>query len=328
MTLKTNLPPASNGLNRRAATNVQTLSQHSEPVFDWYQATFPGQQAGDVLDAVRSFMKLDDEKHHNYGGSGYRQHYELMKDESVVGRLYFDGNDPHLKTTGLRAPEGARFCRTIFPKHRVSRADVAYDWRGEGAWATLYPICRDLAMEQDIKGVTYQPLRAKDGHTFRMGGDNSNVTANLYEKGFEQLVKRGELAEGDENWVRFEVRVRPKKQAKSDFAHYTPTQMVGAAKWSMQLAQRLAIEGLERVQVDPRTETDWQRTHGWMIAQYGTHLLDGAQYLHKRAGSPDDVHPLDLMMDQLKAELMMHAKETGHELGGRMYFNRETGEIL
>lgn len=291
---------------------MQILGNHAEPIFDWYQATFKDEKPIVVLETMADGLKADRLEHHDFGGMGYRQHYIVWKDDNVLGRLFFDGNDPNYKATGFRAPEAAKLIREAFPNHRVSRADVAFDYCEEGAWDVLYPLCRGLAEERNIVGEFIQALRPQDGHTLRVGGKSSNVQANLYQKGFEQLKKRGELEDGDENWVRFEVRCRPQKQAKADFATLTPLEMVGSSKWSMQIAERLAISGVSRVQIDPRLKSDWQRTHGWMLSQYGGHLLDGAMSLWTKAGKPEDVHPIDVMLDQLRWELLQMAGDQSH----------------
>lgn len=277
--------------------------------FDWYQATIP-EDASSVASTLRD--RLDgciDIRTSDKGGNGYLNSMTFLdRRGGELGRMMTGGNaHPNFRATSHRSPEAARVIREIWPVHRVTRLDVALDYTGHGAFDTLHRIAHEVAERNRLKsGLMMQPDLLDRGRTYRIGSPASPVMVRLYEKGLhEGTMGRVE----DPDWTRLEIQVRPQKAAKSTFATVSPIEAWGATRWTSQLIEAVMGEEPPRIDVAPRTDTEWERTQASLVQQYGRHAISGG---FRAAGGPDDSVSTEAAIEAylaiLKKDLLDHVR--------------------
>jgi|TARA_B100000530_G_scaffold225091_1_gene145125 hypothetical protein len=243
--------------------------------FDWYQATIQAPPK-DVVDALAgSFADFHDVRHLDRGGHGFTESALLRDREGdTLALVRYGGNStPNVQTTSHRAIEGSRIIRKHWPKHRVSRLDVAADFDGPGIYTDLVEACRGIADTHHMtSGREIKPDDPEAGRTYYLGAAASNVMLRVYEKGREQRAKGVKDAPLD--WVRTELQVRPQKAAKSALATIEPAEVWGASKWSVDVGHAVVARRAARIVLDPRDEPDAERTMGVLAHQYRLFALD------------------------------------------------------
>jgi hypothetical protein len=228
-----------------------------EPVFDWYQATIPAHPRAievALMDAL-GVEHTNDTK----GLRNYAYGMEFVRGGDVVARMMYGGanGNPNVWASGEDAQAFASVIRDLWPEHRVTRADSAYDFRGPGSWERLYDAAVSIA---DRKGLTLNTygdwLRpdAPEGRTLYIGSRKSPVLVRLYEKG-KQLRASGVVAPRNSplDWVRLEIQVRPAKDRKSIAAGMSARDFWGFSAWTAELHAEVANGDVERVSMH-----DWR----------------------------------------------------------------------
>lgn len=250
--------------------------------FDWYQSTLPAEPD----EALAGFLgEFDGATIHDARPiPPFEQGVSIRRDDVEVLACYWggvNGLNVHAKATGADADQVARVIRREWPNHRVSRADVAEDYRAPEAWEVLEHLAKSVADDHRVKLMHVGDFhRCEDGRTLYLGAKQSAVRVRVYEKG-KQLLGQG-FNDADPDHVRAEVQCRPQKDAKSVMAHLTPQQMWGASRWSLDMAQRLGAEDLERIQIGSLyRQSDLDRAYRHLLKQYGSTL----RLLCERSGS-------------------------------------------
>lgn len=189
-------------------------------------------------------------------------------------RVYWGGQNPlpFFVSSGEKAQAGSDFLRKLYPNHRVSRADVAYDLREVGGFdriiGQIEPIARKAGVEVCFMGDP-DPKKST-GRTMYFGSPKSDVRICVYEKGIFQRSKGDENAPAD--WVRVELRVRPRKERKSFCASASLAELWGLSRWSSTVAADV-LETQSPFVPDPslrRSETDQAIAH--MLRQYASSI--------------------------------------------------------
>jgi len=277
--------------------------------FDWYQATIP-EDASSVTSTLRD--RLDgctDIRTIEKGGNGYLGSTVFLdRRGDELARMMWGGNaHPNVRATSHRSPAAARVIRQCWPKHRVTRMDVALDYTGPGVFDHLQGIARAVVDRNRLKsGLMFQPDLLERGRTYRIGSPTSPVLVRLYEKGLHESTRhRSE----DPDWTRLELQVRPQKAAKATFASVEPMAAWGATRWTSQLIEAIAGDEPERLCVDPRKESEWERTQAALIQQYGRHAIAGG---FRAAGGPEKeittTVAIDAYLEILRKDLLEHAR--------------------
>ena len=260
--------------------------------FDYYAATIRDDPAA-VLDAFTA----------NYGGEvisdkgqhGYARRDTIRRAGTNLVTMYSGGRNghPHAFASGDESEEFVQIVRGLWPAtHHVTRMDAAIDYDEPGCWDRLYPVARDLALGAPAPGDPRRRvsevsvsqagdwLRPVAGRTFYVGSFKSAVLVRLYEKG-KQL--RGRALDGgadiSEDLVRLEVQVRPEGASRTKAASSDPIHAFGYADWSRELLRRVEGQGVERVHIHERRESDHERSMHWLVKQYGDHLAEEAELL-------------------------------------------------
>jgi hypothetical protein len=178
-----------------------------------------------------------------------------------------DGESCFVQGTGRHAAPVAEWLRGWQPRHRVARADAAEDYSAPGAWDQISTVCLRVADEYriDVEHAG-DHHRAIKGRSFYLGGRTSVARAIVYEKG-RQL-------DGDPDWVRLELRVRPgSRDAKYRASSLTPSELYGCSKWSAGLATRLGQPEVARMSLGTvYREEDVLRSRKFLLRQYGPTL--------------------------------------------------------
>lgn len=243
--------------------------------FDWYQATVPGVEPDVMATALCG----------TYGGewaalrpcrprNSYTCADEVVLGDLVQATMLYGGptgaHGVHVVATGSRAPALASLLRSRHPVHRVSRLDVAEDYRGDGAFPRLTRVVEDVAGALNVKTRWVRNSDPMDGDTLYVGSASSAVRLRVYEKGKELRGQGDESA--DLSMARVELMVRPQKDAKSLAAEWSLSQVWGVARFSHAVAQALGNVDLERVEFREWRQSDRERAISWMLRQYGLAL--------------------------------------------------------
>lgn len=200
--------------------------------FDWYAATIPES----VSDCMRELSEqYDDDFVPDKPVSPYK---EAAKHSETGIRIMHGGCNPlpFLFATGTDAPEAAEFIRRTYPTHRVSRADVAHDFRGEGGFDAVRSILDPIARKAGAS-VTFIGDPSPDqttGRTLYYGSAKSDVRICVYEKGLLERSRGSQSA--PESWYRVELRVRPRKERKAITARLSASQLWGMSRWTSEAA--------------------------------------------------------------------------------------------
>lgn len=292
------------------------------PRFDWYAATIRD-DAQSVLGLLEGHVPGSRVIDLGKGKNGYTMGHQIKVDDSVFCTVYSGGTNgnPHAFASGDDSPAFASLVRDLWPVqrdrkgapiggHHVTRMDAALDYEAPGAFDRLSRTGLDLVDELEykknrkIKVTHYTGHRPEDGRTLYIGSFKSAVLVRIYEKGKEIRSRAiDDAADVSDDWVRFEVQVRPEREARFRAAEGTPLEAFGYSDWSKELLYR--VEGLEveRVHRTERRESDHERAMYWLMRQYGDHLATEAENVggwdklgpallaRFQAGFPDDAAP-------------------------------------
>lgn len=273
--------PQSPGENAQKRGN-----QPSEVIcaFDWYQATIlpnqgPKGHGTKPAEIQAEFIRA-------YGGTWEpcrpASPYESGAQHSSGAALWWGGVNPfpHFRSTSSKANDHSDWLRTEYPNHRVSRADIAFDFIFPEAGgldiihALVEPIARQAAVACDFIGDLVENNPEHDakrkGRTHYFGSKKSEARICLYEKGLEQIAK-GQV-DADPNWVRLEVRIRPQKSRKTRAARLEPFDLVGFSKWISKALGAVLIEAPEPIPNPDKKEKALEHSLSAMSGQYGAKL--------------------------------------------------------
>lgn len=207
---------------------------YAKCAFDWYQASIPALPEAIQTAFCERFGGCFSDASAINGYEHGRVHSELKFS------VYWGGHHdmPNVKATSHHAARIAPWVRERFPEHKVSRADVAFDFCFPGGFdyltAAVEPLAKKAGVSSKFVGDLEEndpayPVEDRTGRTWYFGSFKSDCMMTIYEKGLEL---RGKGIEGaDPNLVRLEVRIRPQKQRKKQAAQLDPFELVGFSKW-------------------------------------------------------------------------------------------------
>lgn len=237
--------------------------------FDWYQATI-----ADNAEGVAAWSKSvwpDGIIRPCKPKNGTAHAFQMCLGELVVMTAMWgggmEGHGVNIFASGCDAPFFAEQVRRKWPTHRVTRADVAMDFNGVGAWDWGFALLKGIAEEFKLKTRHEGDYhRAEDGRSFYLGGRQSVVRGVIYEKG-KQIPELGMP-----HLVRIELRIFPKDRESGELVGFVaPAKLYGCSKWSAALGAYLSSdESMERVVIGTRwTKSDRARAVRALVKQYG-----------------------------------------------------------
>lgn len=242
------------------------------PKFDWYAATVPANYET-VINAMLDTFELSHARP-SRPRNGYTHGVEICRGETVLASVIYGGvngeDECHAWATSSDAPAFASFLRAQFKEHRVTRVDVAEDYRDPSAFGTLSFALSTYAKATKVKtSVAGDWLDKQDGRTLYLGAPASATRIRLYEKG-KQLKLTDAL-----DWVRCEIVVKPQgREAKALAATLPPEAFWGASKMLAGAAK--AINRTEVPRFDAGTvyrPSDLERSLEFCAKQYGPSIL-------------------------------------------------------
>lgn len=244
--------------------------------FDWYQATVhatPEALIAELLANLPENVMRGDGK----GFNSYARRADLFDPEGELFACVMHGGvnpHPNVKSTSDHAPALAGVLRERWPDHRVSRLDVAVDYRGEGAFEDTVRLMSEVGRSHRMKGEKIIPDDLDDGSTYYLGSRASALRVRCYEKGKELFKKTGDpVWRNFFDWTRVELQVRPEKSFKVAAARMQPEEFWGCAQWTRDLASGVLDLNPEAVTMKPTRIADHERAMRALTAQYGPTIL-------------------------------------------------------
>jgi hypothetical protein len=256
--------------------------------FDWYQCTFHELSPLDVMRSIEKaypFALIEPDAAKN----GYRVGHVFKQGDEVLARVWWEGNPGvHVITTSANAHKLAPLLRGL-GGHQVTRLDACEDWIESGLFDRLSAHLTGFAVANGIKIEQQGDWVRGVGRTLYLGARSSTVRLVLYEKGYE--------CGGDLDWVRMEVRCRPKGLiARMLVSEWLPGDAFGAAQWLVEALEGIGWGHLQAQSIGTvYRPSDDERARLVLIKQYGAVL----RRWHEQAGGLE-AFSLELM-DQLYA---------------------------
>jgi len=214
--------------------NPEKSEDYANCAFDWYQASIPALPAQIEAAFIEEFGgEFEDARAIN--------NYEHGRAHSDLNFSIYWGQHhahPNIKATSHHSRAIATWVRECYPRHKVSRADVAFDFCFPGSFdyltAKIAPVAKTARTTSKFVGDPEEnkpdfPDDDRTGRTWYFGSTKSDMMVTVYEKGL-QLRQIG-VEGADINLCRIEVRIRPQKSRKVQAATLDPFQMVGFSKW-------------------------------------------------------------------------------------------------
>jgi hypothetical protein len=205
--------------------------------------------------------------------NGYTHGTEVRRGDHVVAWIWWGGNPGVCVTgSGEDSPAVAEFLRGLPAYHRVTRADACEDWVQAGLFDRLSRVLIEYAEGNRVRINQQGDWVRHQERTLYLGSQTSVVQLVLYEKGYQ--------VGGDPDWVRLEVRVRPKKGAGFDVAQWPPGKLFEASRWVVEALERIGWDHLQAESIGTVWRpSDQERARRALLAQYGRTLREWADEL-------------------------------------------------
>lgn len=213
-------------------------------------------------------------------GKNNYEHADIVKDDrgQTVCMILHGGNGgkTHIRAQGVYSPDLATIIRGIWPDHPVTRADVAVDFDGAGAFRKLYRLCKRKGIERGLKLEQRGDPRSESqrdalaGTTLYVGSRTSTSFLRLYEKGKEYIAKHPHDDQPiSMDWTRLEIEVKPQNiEARYRAAHMEPSEFWGVTAWSRDILSEAYGLDVERVNMNLRHQSEDLAALKHMISQY------------------------------------------------------------
>lgn len=260
-------------------------------VFDWYAATIDETALQVETELSRLLGAIPKRAR---GLHGYPNGTDFLRDGDTIAKMIWGGQQsPHVWASGVDARDLAAVLRQRWPKHYVTRVDVAYDFVDGEPWAELYAHSVAVADTLPNGQPRRRPLKLATlgdwvreeegfpgGRTLYVGSMKSPVLVRLYEKGKQMRnLYPDQLDKYPEGWVRLELQVRPEGKARYEVATLEPSAIWGTSQWARALHQRVFGSSLSAVLMAAHRPSDDERAFRFLLRQYGPLLRRRAALL-------------------------------------------------
>lgn len=233
--------------------------------FDWYQTTVhvdDPERSGLVSCLMEAWDLVDwvPAKPLN----GYNRGGAIVRGDKTLCRLCWGGQPGvNCLSTSEESPVLSRALMLSGFAHRPTRVDACLDWDEPFLFDILSEKIIQYALKNRITIDQQGDWTRLKGRTLYLGAKSSALQLVLYEKGYEQ----GGGASLD--WVRLEVRVRPKGERRAQVSSFSPTQIM-CSGFAHSVLKHIGIETLhEKASVGSiwRREDD-DRARAVLLKQY------------------------------------------------------------
>lgn len=200
----------------------------------------------------------------------------VLPDLSVAATLWWGGASQgaavYAFATGSNAHTFSSVVRSLYPVHRLVRADIAVDFNESGAWVSLNSLAHNLHKNKFVRKTPHYigdlGMEAVDspdvkGRTIYLGSRQSVHMARFYEKG-----KKDNPSMPD--WVRVEVEFKPRGGARYAYASATPAECLAATSMGAELLRVLLNSSALRPcpAGAVRSLTDFERSANALVSQW------------------------------------------------------------
>lgn len=237
--------------------------------FDWYQSTVDvkdPEQSGLVAALLRAWELSDWVPARNL--NGYERGGAIVRAGRTLAHVCWGGQPGvNVKSTSDESPVLARALQGFGVPHLPTRVDSCCDWVEAGLFDSLAAHLIAYAKGNRLAICQQGDWERGKARTLYVGSKDSPVRLVLYEKGYEQ----GGGAPLD--WVRLEVRVRPKKAHRAIVARWDADE-VFCAGWVPGALEALGWGDLQSRAVGTVWKrSDVERARAALLRQYGR-ILD------------------------------------------------------
>lgn len=268
---------------------------------DWYTATVDGLDGGEALAWLCRSLPEHEGLELTKDGAIRRNHYDhavgVLDGKTPVADVRWGGNGDgcSVELKGSVAEEAFRAFRRAWPRHRVSRMDVAVDRTASGLFGMAYESLKAAAGESRPKiTVDHEgdwTWRERPGLTAYFGSKESYWRIALYQKGYERLARGAAVADPDH--TRLELRFRGSnadKLVKAHLASVEPVELWGLSPFTRKALDLFVGIEAQPVQRAARVRDD-ERAYAALMNQYGG-------FLGRHGGSDDP----DAFWEQLRRD--------------------------
>lgn len=240
--------------------------------WDWYQSTVMvscPQDSGLVDHLLRAWELTDFAPGKNL--NGYTHGGVIKRGDRVLCHLCWGGQSGvNCKTTSDESPVLAKALREFGKPHLPTRVDSCVDWQEEGLFDSLSAALIQYAQDNRLSINQQGDWVRGEARTLYLGSKDSPVRLVIYEKGYEQG------GDAPTDWVRMEVRVRPKREHRSAVALWESDHAFEAA-WVPDALQCLGWDHLSKRSVGTVWKrSDAERARHALLKQYGAIMAQWA----------------------------------------------------
>lgn len=236
--------------------------------FDWYQSTVMvqcPQDSGLVDVLLRAWPLSDWVPARNL--NGYTRGGAISRGDRILCHVCWGGQTGvSCKSTSDESPVLAQALAEFRTTHRPTRVDSCVDWCEPGLFDSLSGELIRYAQENRLSINQQGDWVRGEARTLYVGSKDSPVRLVLYEKGYEQG------GDAPKDWVRLEVRIRPKSEWRERVARWSADE-VFCAGWVPDALAALGWDDLaKRVVGTVWKVSDDQRALAALCRQYGNLL--------------------------------------------------------
>ena len=237
--------------------------------FDWYQSTVlvqDPQDSGLVSVLLEAWPLSDWAPARNL--NGYTHGGAIVRGDRVLCHLCWGGQTGvNCKSTSDESPTLAAALKRFGKQHLPTRIDSCVDWLEEGLFDSVSAHLIQYAQDNRLALCQQGDWVRGEARTLYVGSKDSPVRLVLYEKGYEQG------GDAPRDWVRMEVRIRPKREHRSMVAAWGP-QGPFAVSWVPGVLEAI---GWDQIGLRTQIGTVWKRTDDErariaLVKQYGAIL--------------------------------------------------------
>lgn len=243
--------------------------------FDYYQASVDAspEHVIPALHEMFPYSSVDSERATN----GYERACVIHRGDSKLVRVQWGGNTgdmTQIRGTGEHAPACASAIRSIWPEHRLQRADVCEDYSEEGVWETMSDyglyLADQFALKIDQRGDWQRDDKMGKGRTLYIGSRQSLAYLRIYEKGKEKAVRSGGDCT-DPHHVRAEAEIKPQNKVQGfALAKLEPRDYWRCSPWLNQYSTILFRQNMERIRLHTvKKVSNDEMALRFMLKQYG-----------------------------------------------------------
>lgn len=243
--------------------------------FDWYACSLD--YAPDLIMAELLVSYPHGTWEHVRPKNGYSDAMALvMPDLTVACTLMWGGSSQGAAVfafaTGSNAHTFASVIRSLYPVHRLVRADIAVDFNEPAAWSSLHSLAHYLHENKFVRNAPHYVgelgMEAVDsqhvkGRTIYLGSRQSVHYARFYEKGKKDNPEYPD-------WCRVEVEFKPRGDSRYAYASASPAECLAATALGSELLRVLLSSSALRPcpAGAVRAMTDFERSANALLKQW------------------------------------------------------------